>query len=529
MQFNVLIASADPEFIRQQTEALEPISNRISRMITVSRGTEMRYYAIYFMPHIIITDAMLPYMSPFAVLNELHKSGLRPAVICIDKEKDPDRLYEALRAHVDEYFLRPVIQEELCSAVSHLMDMCEESSHGVSQREYRKIIGKLFLDKTRIAMADNQYPPDIVNNLYDTHFKDGLYRMVVICMDLEAQEKAAFLSECLSICADYLYDEQSKLCHEVVMRFARKRIHVLLNYAPENSDAVTQLLQHRLNMTTQILPTGIKVNFCCSFEHTSIQEIEQLAEESMDAAWSRFTAHSDGIHTKQKEPCPEYLVRIYDAIENELKSASFELDVQQFKWALEKLFSLPDHIVGRCETRQLLRRIEFYILDVNKDLISAMDNLEKVRRGISNSIQNANTLEEYKHRYLEELVSLFRVIVDMVGGRQSRHIRLAKQYIADHLSEPLRLKNVADSIGISAVYLSTLFSQNTEHGFSDYVMSVRVDEGKKLLKDHTMKIQAIASCLGFCDARYFSRTFKAKTGLTPKEYRAALRQDSFAF
>lgn len=529
MQFNILIASPDPEFIGQQTEALAALSNRIANITTASRGTQMRYYAVYFMPHIIITDAVLPYMSPFAVLSEIRKSGFHPSVVFIDSEKDPDRLYEALHAHVDEYLLRPVTPRVLCSAVSRLMDICEENSHGVSQREYRKIIGRLFLDKTRIAMTDNQYPQDIVNNLYDTHFQDGVYRMVVICMDLEAPEKAALLSEYLNMCGDALYDEQSSICHEVIMRFARKRIHVLLNYASEQSDAVTQLLQHRLDVTAQTLPTGIKVNFCCSFEHTSIQEIEQLAEESMDAAWSRFTAHSDGIHTKQKEPCPEYLLRIYDAIESELKNASFELDVQQFRWALEKLFSLPDHIVGRYETRQLLRRIESYMLDVNRDLVSTMDNIEKVKRGITSSIQNSNTLEEYKKRYLKELVSLFRDIVDIVGGRQSRHIRLAKQYIAEHLSEPLRLRDVADSIGISAVYLSTLFSQNTEQGFSDYVTAARVEEGKKLLKDHTMKIQAIASCLGFCDARYFSRIFKAKTGLTPKEYRAALRQDRFAF
>jgi len=342
-------------------------------------------------------------------------------------------------------------------------------------------------------------------------------------MDMESPEHTSVLSDCLGICADLLYDEQSEICHEIIMRFARKRIHVLLNYAPERSGDVTLLLQRRLSAAAQMLPSGIRVNFCCSFEHESIQDIQQLAEESMDAAWSRFTSRSDGIYVKRQDACPNYLIKIYDAIESELKKTCFELDVQGFERALKKLFSLPDHIVGRCETRQLLRRIEFYMLDVNKDLISALDNIEKVKHSISSTIQSANSLDEYKQLYSEALVSVFCSIVDMIGGKQSRHIRLAKQYIAHHLSEPLRLKSVADSIGISAAYLSTLFSQNASQSFSDYIMAARVEEGKKLLEDHDVKIQVIAGALGFCDSRYFSRIFKLHTGMTPKEYRAAVR------
>lgn len=112
--------------------------------------------------------------------------------------------------------------------------------------------------------------------------------------------------------------------------------------------------------------------------------------------------------------------------------------------------------------------------------------------------------------------------VDVLLGEsaQTNHfVRMAQEYIAEHYPEKLSLAEVAEVAGISSGYLSSLFTQNLNCSFVDYLNQVRIDRACVYLEQNSLKNYEIAYRVGFQDEKYFSKLFKKLKGMSPKEYR----------
>lgn len=109
-------------------------------------------------------------------------------------------------------------------------------------------------------------------------------------------------------------------------------------------------------------------------------------------------------------------------------------------------------------------------------------------------------------------------------SRQGSHlVAMAREYIAEHYTENLALTDVAEAVGISGGYLSTLFNQELKCGFVDYLNRVRIDRACCYLEQNYLKNYEIAYKAGFRDEKYFSKVFKKVKGMSPKEYRSGKR------
>lgn len=104
-------------------------------------------------------------------------------------------------------------------------------------------------------------------------------------------------------------------------------------------------------------------------------------------------------------------------------------------------------------------------------------------------------------------------------GSHASPVEKARQYVEEYYNEELTLQRVADVVGISPGYLSTLFSQFMDMGFVDYLNHVRIEHACDYLKQNYFKTYEIAYKVGFRDEKYFTRVFKKVTGMTPSEYK----------
>jgi two-component system response regulator YesN len=114
-------------------------------------------------------------------------------------------------------------------------------------------------------------------------------------------------------------------------------------------------------------------------------------------------------------------------------------------------------------------------------------------------------------------------------GADSRKTKINKlieasiDYIKNHYAEDIKLESVAKKIFITSGYLSILFKQTTGINFLDYLHRYRIQISKDLLKDVRHKVYEVAGMTGYQDEKYFSRTFKKITGLSPRQYRESLK------
>ena len=58
--------------------------------------------------------------------------------------------------------------------------------------------------------------------------------------------------------------------------------------------------------------------------------------------------------------------------------------------------------------------------------------------------------------------------------------------------------------------------------FSDYIVSLRMQKARELLRDESKSIEQIAELVGYNDYFYFTKVFKKSQGISPSKYRKSL-------
>ena len=94
-----------------------------------------------------------------------------------------------------------------------------------------------------------------------------------------------------------------------------------------------------------------------------------------------------------------------------------------------------------------------------------------------------------------------------------------KAYIHENYSQDLSLDALGDAVNLHPVYLSRIFKEVTDVNLSAYIADVRMQKAAKLLAETDLKVHEVMDKLGYRKRQHFTKLFKEKYGMTPKEYR----------
>jgi len=99
-------------------------------------------------------------------------------------------------------------------------------------------------------------------------------------------------------------------------------------------------------------------------------------------------------------------------------------------------------------------------------------------------------------------------------------VEAALCYVYEHAEQAIDYRALAQDLGFSSYSVfREEFHKVTELPHTQYQLVIRLDKAKELLCGTTLPIGEIADQLGFRDQYYFARFFKAKAGITASEYR----------
>ena len=95
----------------------------------------------------------------------------------------------------------------------------------------------------------------------------------------------------------------------------------------------------------------------------------------------------------------------------------------------------------------------------------------------------------------------------------------ALSYIRQHFSDPISLTSVAEKMGVSPAYLSTVFHREIGASYSRTLLKFRMEEAARQLLKTNLQVQQIAQNVGFFSAKHFTHVFREYYHSSPMEYR----------
>lgn len=93
------------------------------------------------------------------------------------------------------------------------------------------------------------------------------------------------------------------------------------------------------------------------------------------------------------------------------------------------------------------------------------------------------------------------------------------KYMESNYTRSMSLDYLADFIGMSKYAFSRSFRKYTGFSPIDYLITLRIERAKVLLKNSSMSAAEIAEEVGIHDVNNFTNLFRKKTGFTPGVYR----------
>ena len=94
------------------------------------------------------------------------------------------------------------------------------------------------------------------------------------------------------------------------------------------------------------------------------------------------------------------------------------------------------------------------------------------------------------------------------------------------MAEPTRdwrVPELADAAGASRSGLQRMFKEFQKESIHEFLQRTRHDQARQLLCDERLAVKEISARLSFSSEFYFSRFFRKREGMSPRQFRESIR------
>lgn len=465
---------------------------------------------------ILITDINMPQMDGIQLV-EYVKTKL-PHVTCIIVSGYNDFEYarNALRFGVADYLLKPIDKQELYSLLFRISEKRKEQERETSLVEDNMLHLTLHPDGVKGELQKQEiftYLKTYIIPKGTTHY---LFLVVksknhVIDLDTVLQKK------CCKVKGIRL--ERSK--QVIVMFFQDSQQGSQIEQSRSDSARIVKFLEEHLeSMPQEPIAIGIsqemkeitrwsegynQANLAC--EYAMYEPLNQSIIEYKDV-----TCHFD----RKKV--------IQTLIEKELPSAFEVLDEKKLKEHLQKIFE--EIYRRRFPLLEILQICEHILHAASKEIPEFVQVLKEIDGGHweEHIQQQFLKLREIQQYFIHLLLSILAIIKEKRNKQGNRTIELVKQIIEEEYKDEMDLSRLAERVFLTPSYLSKYFKTETGETITDYLIKIRLNKAKELLKNRLdYKTYEVGHKVGYHDPAYFNKLFKRMVGMTPKEYRNRTR------
>ena len=474
-------------------------------------------------PDVLITDIRMPYIDGIELSKSVRKNYPKTKIAFISGYDEFAYAKEAIDLDVISYLSKPVTQEEVTFFLLKLKTRLDEEHQQVFNSDR---IDQMY-NENLPALIENQF-----NNLLQlsTITEHDLRRFQLFNIDLFHGYFEIVLME-ISDQEDFLAMEKLRI---FLINLMRKKC---TNFASVNvinsGHGLIFILQHtnkQVDLDTLLYDvillkkdfSEIKVRIGISETFEDFKEFSTYVLQAKRALdFSNYLNIGSLIYYKDvafkktvdlqlsKQEIDEISYVIRFSTDEEI-TALFD---KHYEIALSKddtLFSKQYYIVN----------IVHILLDFAHSLHVDFRKIEQ-RDLVETLYSMVNTKELFD--YIKKLIfELRKQASNSTKSKANDVLDEATAFLVQNYADPMmNMDMLCDHLGVSVSYLSTLFKKMLSTTFNKYLISLRIEKAKELLKYSNDKVYEIATQVGYNDVYYFSYSFKKATGLTPKDYRHA--------
>ncbi|WP_125114820.1 helix-turn-helix transcriptional regulator [Agathobaculum sp. Marseille-P7918] len=111
-----------------------------------------------------------------------------------------------------------------------------------------------------------------------------------------------------------------------------------------------------------------------------------------------------------------------------------------------------------------------------------------------------------------------RSLLSSNQNSQSDLLQQILAYMDEKVTEPITIEQICHKFFMSRTSLQALFKMYLHNSPKSYLLSIKLQKSKDLIRENQYTISEIADMLGFSSIHYFSRLFKKYFELSPSEY-----------
>ena len=446
---------------------------------------------------IVITDIRMPVISGLEMMEQAQKAGCHAKFIVVSGYSEFEYVKKAMQLDAVDYLLKPLEKADL-------KQQLEKAIERIKQEQMNRQLSGLVKDtlyKYVNLFLSNESGFDFKE--LDRWAKHGgmcCEELLAGCIQMSLLEEGTDYKERLEAAAGaYGYDREQVvcICHQSFFYFflladgesSRERgyfKHLLEEAFPQNRFVVGKWMADLEAIPQEI--TRIKQEFAYQKREMAVNGSMRHADE---AAWKDLVVD---VRAGKEEVIPRKLENLKEYYEdNGYSIEECRLSFFQMTYDLMKLIEEPDE---ELRFQYLLKGYDFCVM--------------------ISEYQDLAVMFEWLEHYIGQIISLRK---KEANRNLSAIIKEVCNYIFEHYQEEISAAEICSRYGISSTYFSRKFKEEVGMGYMDFLMNVRMDAGKRLLRYSKRTVKDIASRTGFHDARYFSRVFYGKEGCTPIEYR----------
>ncbi|MDF2986872.1 MAG: two component transcriptional regulator, AraC family [Eubacterium sp.] len=497
--FNLLIVD-DEKLTREGLfENINWSGMNISEVYTAPDGKEALALMKNTRIDILLCDVKMPHMDGIELASNVRESYPECKIIFLSGYSDKEYLKSAISLKVESYIEKPIDISEITNVISETITQLKNANL------------KKQSDDLLLSGLVESFPlvnQEIALGLISPGLNYDTFRAKYSPLYFSWDNNSLFAVLCIHPDRKSLYSKNSKDLINVIYTFLESSsnplpidffagqtaggdIVLLINNATGNAlETMSSLLKEVITEKLQLSVT-IGVSPLCH----SLQELPLAYEQSCKAVLQSFYLGAGQIiafknDLRGKKLPVQYFENLNINLDSTLRAFSF-LETEQFS----DIENIKKHL---------------YILYKNM-----------MERTLNNNLLPFEEFDQYNLAEIRELIlEGMRAFQTLGNDLYDLKIKEAIHFVLWNYNNcDLSVKTIADHVGLSQNYLCSLFKQNTNVTVNDFIIQVRMEKVKKLLKCTDLRLYEITEKVGITDPNYMSALFKRCCGQTPSQYR----------